>query len=160
MHILTARRAAGLLGVLLALSLAACGSSSHSSQAGAAASSARAAASSELANPTVSADMAQLESRLLAAYQKNFSPIHPITSMETAIHVVFPSGDSKAIATYAVSKLTPAMAHHTNAGKAARLLWAQQVVTEALGSNPGATASPGSANIPGAPAPSSSVSGT
>jgi hypothetical protein len=150
MHTSRARRRASLAAVAIAalLGLGAC-SSSHSSDAGAAASSAKAAGQSALANPTYSADIAQLESELLTAYQQHFSPLHPFKSMMVAIHQVFPSGDASAIATYAVHQLTPAMAHKTAAGKAARNEWAQKVVKDALGSNPNATASPGSAVIPG-----------
>jgi len=142
--------------VICLAALAGC-SSSGSHQPGAEASSGKAAVSSALANPTTSADIANLEGQLLTAYQKNFSPLHPIVSMEKAIKVVFPSGDASAIATYAVHQLTPAMAHHNAKGKAARAFWAQEVVNNALKSNPNATLPPGSAAVPGVtnPVPSS-----
>lgn len=145
--------------VLAAIALAGC-SSSGSHHAGPAASSGRAVASSALANPTVSADISQLENELLTAWQSKFTPVHPIKSSEAAIMVVFPSGDVKAIAAYAVHSITPAMLHGTKDEKvAARKVWAQAVVANALKSNPNATLPPGSANIPGttsSPSPSAS----
>jgi hypothetical protein len=150
MHTSRARRRAGIAAAAIAalLALGAC-SSSHSSDTGAAASSAKAAGQSALANPTYSAEIAQLENELLASYQKNFSPLHPVKSMGVALHEVFPSASVSETATFAVHALTPDMAGKSAKAKAARAAWAQTVVKHVLNENPNATASPGSAVVPG-----------
>jgi hypothetical protein len=152
---LTLRRAAGLAAALLisGVALAGC-TGSHSSDATAG----KSAAQSIAAQPTVSADIAQLENELLASYQKNFTPAHPIKSMETTLHAVFPSASLSATATFAVDHLTTAMAHKTAAGKAARDEWAQTVTEHILTENPNATLPPGSAAVPGVTNPATTPS--
>jgi hypothetical protein len=105
--------------------LAGCNSASHSSASG--------ALSSAAANPTYSAEVTQLESELLAAYKKDFSPAHPVVTMETAVREVFPQGNTGKIAAYAVQQLNPGM----TASKQARQAWAQKVVTFGLGQGSG-----------------------
>lgn len=142
-----ARPAAAVAAVLMALTLlAACGSSSSGGQtAHDAASSARARESSAMANPTVSADLTKLENELLAAFQKEIkaAPAHPFKAAQAAVHEVFPAGDTAKIEQYAVSTFTVTMVH----SKDARRGWAAGVASYALAQ--GATASPGSASIPG-----------
>ncbi len=112
---------------LAAASLAAgCSSASHGSG------SASGALSSAAANPTYSAEVSQLENELLAAYKKDFNPAHPVVTMKTAVHEVFPQGDATRIAAYAVQQLNPGM----TASKQARAAWAQKVVTYGLGQGP------------------------
>ena len=158
MHISRARLLAGAGAVSLLGTLLLGGCSSHSAgSAGAAASSAEARASSIAANPTVSADTQAAEALLLANYQKEIkaTPAHPFKAAQAAIHDTFPAGDTARIEQYAVAQFKVTMVHD----KAARKAWAQQVVVFALGSG-GSTASPGSANIPGASAPAPSTSGS
>lgn len=152
------RRSTWISAALIAAGLIATGCSASTSSPGAGASSARAAASSIAANPTVSQDLSQLESELLASYQKNFSAAHPITSMKTALHQVFPSASLSASATFAVDHLTTSMVGTKQAAVTARHAWAQLVVEHILAENPNATASPGSAVIPGATVPATAKS--
>jgi hypothetical protein len=109
---------------------------------------AKSAGQSVLANPTYSAEIAQLENQLLASYQKNFTPLHPIKSMGVALHEVFPSASLSETAKFAVNSLTTSMAGKSAKAQAARQAWAQKVVKHVLGENPNATAPPGSAVIP------------
>jgi hypothetical protein len=147
-----ARAVTAALGVALALVLGACSSSSSGSGAAAASSGVQAGKSvgqSIMANPTYSAEVTQLENQLLASYQKNFSPLHPIKSMGVALHEVFPSASLSETATFAVHALTPDMAGKSAKAKAARAAWAQTVVKHVLNENPNATAPAGSAVVPG-----------
>jgi hypothetical protein len=147
------RRTAGFIAAAAAACLLAAGcSSSGSGSGGAAASSAKQAGQSVLANPTYSAEITQLENELLASYQKNFSPLHPVKSMGVALHAVFPSASISETAKFAVGALTTDMAGKSAKAKAARQAWAQKVVKHVIGENPNATAKPGSAVIPGVPA--------
>lgn len=112
------------LAILGSVTLAACGSGSSSSGS--------AALHSLAANPTYSAEVAQLEAQLLANFKKDFSPAHPITSMESAVRDTFPGGSSTKIVNYALKTFTLKDAHGH-----ARQVWIQGVVTYAL--NQGAT---------------------
>jgi hypothetical protein len=129
---------------------------------GPAASSARAAASSALANPTVSADLSAAEQQLLANLQKNFSPAHPVKSVQAAVRATFPQGGTARIESYAVKTFTIAVLHTKGPGSA-RDTWLQGVVTyaEAQGAQAGYTppASPGTGTVPGAASPSPATSG-
>lgn len=128
------RRPAGIitpvaLGLLIAVAVTACGPGHAAAKA-----SAGAAASSALANPTISADISAVEAALLANYKKDFSPAHPVTSLDTAIKATFPAGDTAAIEKYAVAQFTTS----DITSRADRDAWAAKVAGYASG----ATASP------------------
>src|SRR5271154_3126156 len=84
------------LACLAVAVITACGGSSKGGSAGA---SAHAAASSALANPTVSADLTDAESRLSANLSKEIAktPLHPVKAVEAAVHDTWPAGDAAAI---------------------------------------------------------------
>jgi hypothetical protein len=150
----TRRLGLAILAIAAGLLAAGCGAS-HSGSAGAAASSARAAASSARANPTVSADVQAAETLLLANFQKEIkaTPAHPVKAARAAVHDTFPAGDTAKIENYAVQTFTVTAVHSTQD----RHQWAAGVASYALAEG-GSTASPGSANIPGASAPAPSAS--
>jgi hypothetical protein len=133
----TLTRPAALLALCLitAAVTTGCGNASH----GPAASSAHAAASSALADPTVSADLAQLENKLLANLKTHLNPAHPARSVEAAVQATFPDGDTARIEAYAVKQFTPAVLTTKGPGSA-RDTWAQEVVAYALGPPGTATA--------------------
>ena len=122
------RTAIALAGLAAAALLAGCGSGSgtHAGQAAA-------AASSVMANPTYSAEAAQLEGQLLANLQAEFKahPGHPFTDGKTAIKDTFPSGDVSAIVQHGVQTFTLAVLHSSGPGSA-RQRWADGVIAFAL----------------------------
>ncbi len=141
----TLRRAAGLLAVplLACTALAACSTSSQSGQGAA-------AASSVLANPTVSADVAQAEALLTANFKKDFSAAHPYASIKQAVQDTFPQGDLAKIENYAVKTFSLKVIHPgLTKPNADRSAWIQNIVKTALASGAVPSASPGTAKIPG-----------
>jgi hypothetical protein len=151
MHAPILRRALGLLAVpaLACVVLTGCGHSHDSAKAAAAASSAE-------ANPTYSADVAQLENELTANLKTYFSAAHPIDSTKKAVQVTFPGTDVGKIETYAVKTFTPGVGHKGQT----RTRWVNGVVTYALDLGSAGIPSPGTASIPAAapasPSPSAS----
>jgi len=152
--------ALAVLALAAALSVTACGSSSSSAKA-----HASGAASSALANPTVSNDLNVVEQELLSNLQRNFQPTHPVKSVETAVQLTFPKGNTAKISKYAVQTFTISVLHTSGPGSA-RDTWLQGVVAYAESQGAGAPASTtppalpssGQASIPGLqPSPSSST---
>ena len=126
---------------IAAAALAGC--SSHGSQATAAGSSAHAAASSAMANPAVSADVAQLENELLANLKGLYDPAHPVRSLDAAVKATFLQGDTRKTEVFAVKTFTPAVITSGGPGSA-RSKWAQGVVQFALAQGASPSASPSS----------------
>jgi hypothetical protein len=123
------------------VSLTACGTKTASSPNAAAASS---RAASALANPTVSSDLAATEQQLLANLQANWTPAHPVKSVQAAVHATFPQGDTAKIEAYAVRTFTLAVLHTSGPGSA-RDTWLQGVVTYAQSQGANASAAPSAA---------------
>lgn len=146
-----------VLGLVGGLAIAGCTSTSSSH-----ASAARSAASAAASNPQVQSDLTAEQTILLNNLQKNFDPAHPVKSVETAVRLTFPKGNTAAISKYAVSTFTLAVLH-THGPGSARDKWLQGVVLKAQANGtpvaaPSATAPSGQANIPGIPNPSASKS--
>jgi len=116
---------------------------------GATAHPARSAVSALTADPAYRADKQRLEGELLASFQKDFRPSHPITSMMSAVQATFPDGAG--VVNFAVRTFTLADAH----GPALHA-WAAGVVTFALAQGQPAVA--GTPSIPGVTPPATTHS--
>lgn len=119
-----------------ALAVAACGPNSSTT-------SVKAAASSVIANPTVSADLNVEETLLLNNLQHNFDAMHPVTSVQTAVRLTFPKGNTAKIESYAVKTFTLPVLHTKGAGSV-RDNWLMGVVAyaqSAQGAGPSASPS-------------------
>ena len=86
--------AAALAAALLVPAAAGCASSGHPH--------AHAALSSLEADPTYQAQVQRLQAQLLANYQKDFTPAHPVDSMKQAVSETFPGASLNQIVGYAV----------------------------------------------------------
>ncbi len=127
-----ARTIAAAASAIALTALTACGTQ-HAGSAGLAHGSGVAAVpgvSSALANPTVGADLTAAEQQLLTNLKANFNAMHPITSMETAVRVTYPKGDTAKIVDHAVTTFTLSVMHTSGPGSA-RDLWLQGVDTYA-----------------------------
>lgn len=131
---------AALVTAALILTAAACRGTA--SNAGAAASASQRVGSA-LANPTVSSDLTAAEQQLLANLKSNFSPVHPVKSVEAAIKATYPQGSTTKIEAYAVKTFTLAVMH-THGPGSARDTWAQGVVAyaQAQGAQPAVSGTP------------------
>lgn len=148
MPIRSPRRIAGLLAAAAAaaaLLMAGCSSSGSSGT-----DAAKSAGQSALANPAVSADIAAAEALLTANFKKDFSAAHPYASIKQAIMDTFPQGNLPKIENYAVRTFSLKVIHPgLTKPNADRSAWIQNIVKTALASGAVASASPGTAKVPG-----------
>jgi hypothetical protein len=135
------------------LALAACSASSASPPAVFSSGAAHSAADSALANPQVSTDLSTAETELLGNLQAHFDPAHPVKSVQTAVQLTFPQGNTHKTEAFAVKSFTPAVLTTKGPGSA-RDKWLQGVVhyAETQGLQP-------AAGSPGASSPSATAGG-
>jgi hypothetical protein len=128
------------VAALLAIVLAACGSSKSSAvQAG------HSAVAGVTGNATVQQDLSTTENALWSNFQKNYHPgAHPYknakVAAKAAVQATFPNGNTAAIEQYAISTFKIGYVHD----KAGRDAWLQKVVlyAQANPAVPGTTPSP------------------
>jgi esterase/lipase len=130
------------IGGLISLALAACGPS-HPAATASASARAHAAASALASSQQYQQDKQKLEAELTANFQKEFSPAHPVKSVQAAIKLTFPQGDLHKIEAYAVKTFTPAVGT-THGPGSPRDAYLNNIVVYALaqGAAPSASATP------------------